>query len=112
MKPLIFALLLFIVFFLELSCGTPPQRSAPAQPPPQDGIQIFRTKCVLCHGADGTLGVNGAKNLQLSTYSLEERKLIILQGKGVMTGFQDQLTPAEIHAVAEYTMTLGAGSRK
>lgn len=71
-----------------------------------DGMAVFRQKCVTCHGADGALGLNGAKNLGESTLSLEERINIITNGKKLMTPFGTLLSPEEIKAVAEYTQTL------
>ena len=70
-----------------------------------DGMAVFRQKCVTCHGADGTLGLNGAKDFTQSTLTLEERVNIITNGKKLMTPFGTVLSPEEIQAVAEYTMT-------
>lgn len=70
-----------------------------------DGMAVFRQKCVTCHGADGTLGLNGAKNLGESTLTLEERINIITHGKKLMTPFGTVLSEEEIRAVAEYTQT-------
>ncbi|MBX2893209.1 MAG: cytochrome c [Saprospiraceae bacterium] len=78
--------------------------NAPALTP--DGMAIFRQYCVLCHGADGKLGLNGAKDLTATTLTLEERINIIAYGKKLMTPFNEILTPEEIKAVAEYTQTL------
>lgn len=70
-----------------------------------DGMAVFRQKCVTCHGADGALGLNGAKNLGESILPLEERINIITNGKKLMTPFGTLLSPEEIKAVAEYTQT-------
>lgn len=70
-----------------------------------DGMAVFRQKCVTCHGADGALGLNGAKNLSQSVLTLEERINIITNGKKLMTPFGTILSPEEIKAVAEYTQT-------
>jgi mono/diheme cytochrome c family protein len=70
-----------------------------------DGMAVFRKNCVTCHGADGALGLNGAKDLGLSTLTLEERVNIITNGKKLMTPFGSILSPAEIQAVAAYTQT-------
>lgn len=69
-------------------------------------MAVFRQKCVLCHGADGALGLNGAKNLGESTLSLEDRINIITNGKKLMAPFNTVLSPEEIKAAAEYTQTL------
>ena len=70
-----------------------------------DGMAIFRQKCVTCHGSDGALRLNGAKNLSQSILSLEERVNIITNGKKLMTPFSTVLSPEEIQAVAEYTQS-------
>ena len=72
-----------------------------------DGMAVFRKNCVVCHGADGKLGVNGAKDLTASELPIEGRMQIITNGKNLMTPFKAVLSEAEIKAVAEYTLTLG-----
>lgn len=71
-----------------------------------DGSAIFRKNCTTCHGANGSLGLNGAKDLSSSILSLEERVNIITEGKKLMTPFGKLLSPEEIKAVAEYTIGL------
>ena len=71
-----------------------------------DGMAVFRQNCVVCHGADGRLNLNGAKDLTISTRSLEERQQIITHGKNLMTPFKAILSPEEIVAVAAYTISL------
>ena len=71
-----------------------------------DGPVLFRQYCVTCHGADGTLGLNGAKDLTQSTLSLAERITQSTNGKNMMTPFRDVLSTEEIKAVAEYTLRL------
>lgn len=70
------------------------------------GMVVFRQNCVICHGADGRLGLNGAKDLTLSERPLEERVQLITHGKNLMAPFQSILSPEEIAAVAAYTLTL------
>ena len=71
-----------------------------------NGEAIYKKYCILCHGADGKLGLNGSKDISASTLSLEERKVLITNGKNTMTPFGGILSEEEIHAVASYTMTL------
>ena len=71
-----------------------------------DGAAVFRKFCVTCHGADGKLGLNGAKDLSQSILTQHERVQMVTKGKGLMTPFQEILSPEEIQAVAEFTMTL------
>lgn len=99
---------------LVISCGSVEeqinQKAAAARvaapPAPPDGMAVFRQYCVVCHGADGKLGLNGAKDLSVSALTLEERLNIITNGKKLMTPFNEVLSPEEIKAVAEYTLTL------
>ena len=70
------------------------------------GADVVRRYCVLCHGADGKLGLNGAKDLTASQLTREQRIDIITNGKKTMTPFGEILTPEEIQAVADYTLTL------
>lgn len=110
----------FLIFcatvLLAAACGSAEEqinrRSAAAQSASAttipDGAAIFRQYCVTCHGADGKLGLSGAKDLTASTLTPEERLNIITYGKKVMTPFNEVLTPEEIKAVAEYTQKLMA----
>ena len=67
-----------------------------------NGTAIFNAACVACHGADGKLGVGGAKDLTMSTLSHAEKVEIITNGKGLMTPFRGQISEQEIEAVATY----------
>lgn len=105
----------FFAVSLFVACGSAEeqinQRAAAAQkaaapPADPDGQAIFRQYCVVCHGADGKLGLNGAKDLTVSVLTLEERINIVANGKKLMTPFNEILSPEEIKAVAEYTQTL------
>jgi cytochrome c6 len=71
-----------------------------------DAVYLFRKHCTLCHGADGKLGLNGAKDLTVSQRPLAERIELIKQGKNLMPSFEKTLTPVEIEAVARYTLSL------
>ncbi|MCC6459771.1 MAG: cytochrome c [Saprospiraceae bacterium] len=71
-----------------------------------DGLAVFRKYCVTCHGVDGKLALNGAKDLTKSALSLQERITQITNGKNMMTPFAEVLSPEEIKAVAEYTLSL------
>jgi cytochrome c6 len=70
------------------------------------GSELFRRHCVLCHGAAGNLGLNGAGDLTKSKLSLEQRVSIISNGKAAMPVFRQILTANEIEAVADYTFSL------
>ena len=68
-------------------------------------ISLFKQNCALCHGTDGRLGVNGAKDLRLSELSLAPRIALIKKGKGKMIGFENTLSEEQITALAKYTFT-------
>jgi mono/diheme cytochrome c family protein len=71
-----------------------------------DGKTIFQKNCTICHGVDGKLELNGAKDLSLSQLTLNERIAQITNGKGLMTSFKGVLTEKKIKAVAEYSLKL------
>ena len=89
----------------EKSRGGDAAKNIPGAKTTPDGMAVFRQNCVTCHGADGMLGLNGAKDLGMSTLTLEERINIITNGKKLMTPFKALLSPEEILAVAEYTQS-------
>ena len=106
MKTLLAAIIVS-TFFIILSCDN--KNASSTNPKPVvtiDGEKIFRQNCVVCHGADGKLGVNGSKDLTVSELSTDERYAIISKGKGVMTAFENILSIGEIKAVADYTLSL------
>lgn len=70
------------------------------------GKDIFKKNCVICHGIDGTLGLNGAKDLTKSTLSIDEKILQVTNGKGLMTPFKNILTETEIKQVVDYVQTM------
>ena len=71
-----------------------------------NGKEIYNTACISCHGADGKLGMMGARNFSESTMDLDARIEIIKKGKVAMKPFGGILTDEQIKAVAEYTITL------
>lgn len=104
-----------ILLFFFSACGSDDQdfarHAAAAAKDPNarskpEGMAVFRQNCVTCHGADGSLGLNGAKDLSKSVLPLEERINIITHGKNLMTPFGTVLRAEEIQAAAEYTLTL------
>ena len=110
-----FSKIFWVLFLFSLTCSAcddeQTKRTAAVATDPNltvapDGMAIFRQKCVICHGADGTLGLNGAKDLSQSVLPIEERINTITNGRKLMTPFGTILTPDEIKAVATYTQTL------
>ncbi len=102
---------LIFIAGLIFACGNNDVRSvtAKADQPLQEaasGEKIYKQYCVICHGVYGDMGVNGAANLSASPLSLEERILVITNGRNTMTPFSSLLSEEKIKAVAEYTEQL------
>ena len=70
------------------------------------GKAIFEQVCAVCHGKDGALGAGGAANLTISKMTDEQKKNIVLNGKGLMAAYKDQLSESDIDAVVAYISTL------
>ena len=106
--------LLFIAL-ITLACGggeetpseAPGKTPAVAKAQDIDTKKIWKIRCIACHGLYGDMGTNGAANLQESTKDMAYRVNIITNGSenGVMTAFGEILSPEEIQAMAQYTMT-------
>lgn len=67
-----------------------------------NGAEIYKKRCVSCHGMDGKLGFAGAKDLGKSILPLTMIEIQVTQGKGAMNGFIKILTEEEIKNVSEY----------
>ncbi len=70
-----------------------------------DGKQIFEEKCTLCHGSDGKLGLNGAKDLTVSQMNHNDIITLIATGKNAMPAFNTTLSHEQMEAVAAYVET-------
>ncbi|WP_190242595.1 c-type cytochrome [Hymenobacter lapidiphilus] len=72
------------------------------------GQALFTQNCALCHGADGKLGVNGARDLTKSNLNAAGRTYMVVNGSvsGVMPGFKGQLSDEQIAQVVAYSLTL------
>ena len=77
-----------------------------AKDPLEAGKIVYQNKnCLMCHGADGKAGVNGAKDLSVTTLSLDEQKAIIKNGKTPMPGYND-LTDEQMNDLLQYIGSL------
>lgn len=105
--PVCFKLFAGLPLVALLACGGSDSPAAQADlSAPPNGKAIFKQYCVTCHGADGKLGLNGAKDLTQSQLDLDGRIAIITNGKNMMTPYGDVLSPQEIESVARYTLQL------
>ena len=83
------------------------------------GAATFKTKCVLCHGADGAGDTPLGKQLQAANLrSKEVQKLsdadlrkVVHDGQANMPPFGEQLTDDEIDQVIQYVRTFAAPAK-
>lgn len=66
------------------------------------GKEIYTKLCISCHGEDGRKGLYKAPDLTASALSAAEKQQRILHGKGMMRGYEDQLTEEQVQAVLDY----------
>jgi mono/diheme cytochrome c family protein len=67
-----------------------------------NGKEIFEEKCTLCHGGNGKLGANGAKDLSVTALDHKGITDVITNGKNTMAAYKEVLTKEQIDAVASY----------
>ena len=67
-----------------------------------NGKEIFEDKCTLCHGSDGKLGINGAKDLSVTQMNHAGIVETVTNGKNSMAAYKSVLTTEQIDAVASY----------
>jgi len=84
-------------------------------PPPAhaQGADIFKSKCAMCHGADGTgsaigkkMGVQDLTSPEVQKQTDAQLTATISNGKDKMPEFGDKLTAEEIKSVVAYIRTL------
>jgi cytochrome c6 len=86
----------------------------------KSGAAIFKSKCGLCHGADGAGNTALGKQLQAANLrskdvqkkSDAELHKVVHDGNGNMPPFADQLRDDEISQVIQYVRGLGKTTKK
>ncbi|MDU0369646.1 c-type cytochrome [Hymenobacter endophyticus] len=80
----------------------------PATPVLAAGKVLYTQNCAVCHGADGRLGLNGARDLTKSNLNDAGRVYQVTHGSisKKMPAFQGKLTDEQIRQVVEYSLTL------
>ena len=76
---------------------------------------IYKTKCAMCHGPDGTaktpmaqkLGIKPFQSAEIQKQSDAELKQAIAQGKNKMPAFGKSLTDEQITGLLKYVRELG-----
>ncbi|NUN15618.1 MAG: cytochrome c [Myxococcales bacterium] len=79
-------------------------------PPAPDGAALYKGKCKVCHGEDGTRTPAGEKKDApeklgpgVAKMSVEDIAKLVKEGKEKMPKFEGKLTDAEIQAVSKWT---------
>lgn len=90
------------------ACGGEPAKQPEnnTEKPENTIALLYETKCGICHGKDGNMGAGGARKLSESTLDKAAVQLQIAKGKGAMPAFENQLSPEEISALADYVIGL------
>ncbi|HLK32337.1 MAG TPA: cytochrome c [Terriglobales bacterium] len=78
------------------------------------GADVFKTKCAMCHGADGKgetamgkrLGIKDLGSAEVQKQSDAELNTVITKGKGKMPGYEGKLTGDQIQDLVKYIRTL------
>jgi mono/diheme cytochrome c family protein len=78
------------------------------------GADIFKLKCAMCHGVDGTANTPAGKAFKAASFSDPavvkisdaDRTVVVKNGKNKMPPFADKLTADQIKAVLVYIRTL------
>lgn len=102
----IFYLLLVLVSISSCAESEVSETTAEPKSTP-NGKALFILNCASCHGADGKLGLSGAKDLSVTELSDQEIKNLIENGKNAMPSFKELLSKeGEIDAVIDHLSTL------
>lgn len=80
-----------------------------------DSASLYKTKCALCHGADGA-GKSTLKNTELRTSEVQKQTDAQLQeavanGKGKMPSYKGKLTKEQIAGLVTYIRSLGGAPK-
>ncbi len=75
-----------------------------------DGAAIYKSKCAMCHGADGTGNTPAGKTMKVrdltsadvQKQSSEELEKVVSNGKNKMPAYKGKLKESEIDAVVKF----------
>lgn len=100
-----------LIGLLLLACGSASVDTANAGIKERTpGELLFIKNCTLCHGRDGKMGINGAKDLSISKLTRAEMIAMVEQGKGQMMPYNKVLSAKEIELVVEHVRTLSTST--
>jgi len=85
-----------------------------------DGAAIYKSKCAICHGADGkgktptgkALQVRDLASPEVQKMSNEEMQKVIVDGKGKMPGFKSSIDQQGLDAVIAFVRKFGEPPEK
>lgn len=69
-----------------------------------DGKGDYNTKCAACHAPKAK--VQKISDLEVSKMTRDEMIAVTQKGKGIMPGYEKDLSQAQIEAVIDYVLTL------
>jgi mono/diheme cytochrome c family protein len=83
----------------------------------QTAEELYKTKCAVCHAADGSGNTPAGKKMEVKSFSAPEAAKnsdaawteITKNGKGKMPGYTGKLTDAQINDVIKYIRGLSKG---
>jgi mono/diheme cytochrome c family protein len=108
-KEITMTLVKRVLIGLALALAVPTIAAAQAK-----GQDIFKAKCAMCHGADGSASTGMGKSMGLKPLSSPEVQnmsdadltALITNGKGKMPAYKGKLTDAQIGDVVSFIRTL------
>ena len=80
-----------------------------------DAAAIYKSKCAMCHAADGSgntpvgkaMKVRDLRSEEIQNMKDEELEKVIESGKNKMPAYKSKLSKAEIDAMVKYIRSLG-----
>jgi mono/diheme cytochrome c family protein len=107
-KALLVLLTAIVIVMAAATIGSTPLAA-------QDGPTLYKTKCAMCHGADGKgdspmgkkLNIRDLASPEVQKQTDAELTTIIAKGKGKMTPFGTKLTPEQIGQLVAHIRGLG-----
>lgn len=97
----------FMVLVFMYACKSQPKTCTDCESTVQTGQVLYFNQCSSCHGADGSLGVSGAKDLSKSKMNNSQIKYILSEGKGAMPSQIELIgNPTKMDSVIEFVKQL------
>lgn len=82
-----------------------------------DAVALYKQQCAKCHAADGK-GIESLEPPDMTSEAWQAKMTdqqiedSIKEGKGIMPGFKDTLSAAQITALVKHLRTFGPGEKK